>query len=55
MYQLSSISNTSYAKMSQRAENEFAVEVSLLFLLHLMKHCNAKSVACIASAVRQLS
>ena len=41
--------------MSQRAENEFAVAVSLLFLLHLMEHCNAKSVACIASTVRQLS
>ena len=28
--------------------------VSLLFLLHLLKHCNAKSVACIASAIQQL-
>ena len=42
-------------KLSQRAENECAFAVSVLLLLNLMKHCNAKSVACIFSVLQQLS
>ena len=44
MYRLASISNTSALSPS----------VSVLFLLHLIKRCNSKSVACIASVVQQL-
>ena len=53
MYQLASISNTS-TQRCHRGRKTNSPSVSLLFLLHLMKNCNAKSVACIASVVQQL-
>ena len=55
MYQFVSVSNTSTQRCHRgRKTSALSPSMSVLFLLLLMKHCSAKSLACIASVVQQL-